>query len=178
MAERKWQDTGSIANIQPEDAVQDCNIIPNPDTPGSGKNSVGTAQNPWHGLVIRTANLFASIYAWFSEDRTLFGFDAIPSITIIKARTAMQQHDDESDLAVLQLDQQAPTGPVLYIDANEDNDQTATISKVNGSGAVDGPKKKFGMDTYGWKFANKMEKVNLNGTIYYRPLFLPDVEEE
>ncbi len=165
----EWNESSGDYSPNPADV----NIVPNPDTPGSGKNSVGTAQNPWHGLVIRTANLFASIYAWFSEDRTLFGFDAVPSITNIKARTAMQQHDDESDLAVLQLDQQAPTGPVLYIDGSEASNQLATISTFNGGqGSVDGPLRKGG-GLAGWKFANKMVKIKVNGTEneYWMPLF-------
>lgn len=95
MTDVHWQTSGTD-DMQPDAAGQNKNIIPNVD---AGNPTVGTAQNPWHGLVIRTANLFASIFAWFGEDRTLFGFDAIPSITIIKARTAMQQHDDESTLA-------------------------------------------------------------------------------
>ncbi len=155
------------------------NLIPHVDEPDppEGTNALGTAQNPWYGAVIRSEDLFALFYTWFTENRNLFGFDVVPSITYIKARNAMEQHDDESDLAVLQFGQKAPEGQLLYIDANEDNDQAATISKVNGTGAVDGPKKKFGMDTYGWKFANKMKKEILNGVEYWSPLYVPDVQE-
>lgn len=168
-------ETTGTNDLRPKETANR-NLIPHVDEPDppEGTNALGTAQNPWYGLVVRGNLLWSLIFSWYGYDRVLLGFDTVPSITYIKARTAMEQHDDESTLAVLQLGQKAPNGPLLYIDANEDNNQTATISKVNGTGALEGPKKKFGQDLYGWKFANKMKKEFLNGVEYWSPLYVPD----
>lgn len=160
-------------DILPE--VPDKNAVPNVV---EGSPSLGTPDDPWHGVTVKSESFTLLIHANKGADRVIMGFEVIPNWATMTARINMIQLDEESELAVLSLRQMSPEAPLTVLAGTEANDQDATISKVNGTGAVDGPKKKFGMDTYGWKFANKMEKVNLNGTIYYRPLYLPDVVEE
>lgn len=149
------------------------NLIPhvaNPDPP-EGTNALGTPDDPWYGATIGSENFTLLFHANRGAERILMGFEVIPNWATMTARINMIQLDTESALAVLSLRQMAETSPMIVFAGTEGNNFTATISTRDGSGSnVVGPKDGLG----GWKFAQKMIKVDTNGGPYWMPLFEPN----
>ena len=191
MAEAKWKDTGSLANIQPDNDVQDCNVVPNKDSDGADENMLGKTDDRWFGVnahegnfeledttgkkyfTVSTPNGAAMVRVVGDGDRVFLGFDVVSSTTQ-GARIQMQQTETAGAIPVASFKQLDDDEPFIGFDGTSASSQQKSISTANGTGAVDGPMRKAGMDLMGWRFANVMARVEINGSDYWLPLFIPD----
>lgn len=74
--------------------------------------------------------------------------------------------------ACVEMVQGTATGEVFEVTGTIGADYTRTISNVQGDGSLTGPLNRSAQD--GWKFANLMMKVVVNGTPYALPLYEGD----
>lgn len=72
----------------------------------------------------------------------------------------MQQHDTEAELAVLQLDQKNEEEAFIYFEGEIGDEKS--ISEVDGTTAIIGPKTRLNNEQYGWK-RGPMLKVFVEG---------------
>lgn len=89
------------------------------------------------------------------------------------AQLDILQDDAAGAIPVLELDQDDVNDSFINFVGSEANDQTKSISTVNGDGDVTGPKK-FAT-VAGWEFVG-MVKIEVNGVPYWTPYYREDTE--